>query len=57
MVKQKHKLIWFLNRIGELVIKNNNISLFNDPVLIADKHHAKALYLSQSEKNFTYSQT
>jgi len=51
--KQKHQLRWFESRVGKEITLNNTISLFEPPILIASKDHAKALYTSQY-KNYTY---
>lgn len=51
--RQKHPLRWFENREGKEIIKNTN-DLFNQPVKIASKQHAKALFLTQREKGYIY---
>ena len=56
MKKDRHKLIWFINRVGKYVVKNNTIDFFNPPIQIASIMHAKALYITQKEKNYTYSE-
>lgn len=53
----RHKLIWFVNRVGMYVVKNGSIDMFNPPVLIASIMHAKALYITQKEKGYNYSET
>lgn len=55
-MKKKHRLIWFEGRIGQYIIKNAASDLFNPPILIQSKQHAKALFLTQ-EKNHTYEET
>lgn len=54
--KEKHKRIWFLNRVGEYIVRNNTVDLLNPPIKIESSSHAKALYISQSEKNYSYHQ-
>jgi len=56
MIKQTkpHPLRWFENRTGKEVIKNY-LSLFNPPVKIESKQHAKALFITQREKGYRYS--
>lgn len=54
--KERHKLIWFTNRVGKYLIKNGSVDMFNPPIQIASVMHAKTLYISQSEKNYTYSE-
>lgn len=44
----KHKLIWFENRVDKYITKNCASDLFNPPIMIASKMHAKALYITQS---------
>ena len=54
---QKHQLIWFVNRVGKYVVKNGSIDMFNPPVLIASIMHAKALWITQKEKGYNYSES
>lgn len=54
--KDRHKLIWFTNRVGKYLVKNGSVDMFNPPVQIASVMHAKALYISQTEKNYSYSE-
>ena len=54
--KDRHKLIWFTNRVGQWLVKNGSVDMFNPPIQIASIMHAKALYISQSEKNYTYNE-
>lgn len=54
---QRHKLIWFVHRIGQYVVKNGSIDMFNPPIFIASLMHAKALYITQREKGYNYSET
>ena len=51
------QLIWFVNRVGKYVIKNGTIDIFNPPVKIASIMHAKALWITQTEKGYNYSET
>lgn len=53
----RRKLIWFINRVGKYVVRNGSIDMFNPPVLIASIMHAKALYITQTEKNYNYSES
>jgi len=53
-MKTKHTKAWFINRIDQYLIRNMASDLFNEPIKIASKSHAIALYISQSEKNYTY---
>ena len=48
-----HRQNWFINRVGQEIIKLP-YNLFNPPIRIADKFHARALYISQSEKGYQY---
>lgn len=52
----KHTEPWFVRRIGQYITRNGGNDLFNPPIIIASKSHAIALYISQSEKNYTYNQ-
>lgn len=47
MKLKKHQLRWFISRIGHYVVLDNSISLFEPPVLISDKDHAKGLHVHQ----------
>lgn len=47
----KRQLIWFENRVKKSITKNCASDLFNPPVLITSKMHAKALYASQDKGN------
>ena len=53
----RHQLIWFVNRVGKYVVKNGSIDMFNPPVLIASIMHAKALWITQKEKGYNYSES
>lgn len=55
--KDRHKLIWFTNRVGQWLVKNGSVDMFNPPIQIASIMHAKALYISQREKGYSYSET
>jgi len=57
MKAKPHKLIWFVHRIGQSVIKNGVLDMFNPPVLIQSLSHAKALWITQKEKGYNYSET
>jgi hypothetical protein len=51
-MKTKPKpLFWFINRVGKDIIKNNVLSLFEPPITIASKEHAKALHAAQDKGN------
>jgi hypothetical protein len=50
-----HPLRWFENRAGKEIIKNCQ-DLFNPPVLIASKQHAKALFNTQKDKGYRYTE-
>ena len=52
-----HKLVWFIHRIGTYVVKNGTTDMFNPPVKIASVMHAKALWITQKEKGYNYSET
>lgn len=52
--QKKHKLAWFINRIGKEIFKPN-INIFNQPIKIESQQHAKALYISQT-KGYIYNQ-
>jgi len=54
--KAKHPLRWFVNRVGKELIKNNTADLFNLPVKVMSEQHAKALFITQKEKNYTYNE-
>ena len=51
--KTIHPLRWFENRTGKEIIKNY-LTLFNPPVKIESKQHAKALFITQREKGYRY---
>jgi len=51
--RQKHPLRWFENRVNKEIVKNC-ADLFNPPIFITSKQHAKALYLTQNEKGYIY---
>lgn len=57
MTKKRHKKCWFINRVSKEVVRNEAVDLFNPPIIIASVPHAAALYISQTEKNYTYSET
>lgn len=46
---KKHGKGWFIRRIGEDVILNNYVDLFNVPVKIDSLKHAKALHAHQDK--------
>jgi len=50
---KKHKLVWFVNRIGKEVIKNR-LDLFNEPVLIQTKSQAINLFYCQNDKGWRF---
>lgn len=52
---KKHPLRWFVNRVGDEVIKNK-IDLFTEPVKIASEQHAKALWITQKEKGWHFTE-
>jgi len=54
---KKHQLIWFVHRIGQYVIRNGVADMFNPPIQIASLMHAKALWITQKEKGYNYSET
>jgi hypothetical protein len=54
--KDKHTKSWFINRVGKYIRKNCNADLFNPIILIASEAHARALFLTQAEKNATYNE-
>lgn len=54
--KKRHLKSWFINRIGQRIIKNEMGNLFDVQIEIHSKSHAIALYITQSEKNYTYNQ-
>ena len=55
--KERHKLIWFTNRVGSWLVKNGSVDMFNPPIQIASIMHAKALWITQKEKGYSYSET
>lgn len=55
-LKPKHPLRWFINRVGKELIKNNTADLFNDTIKVMSEQHAKALFITQKEKNYTYTE-
>lgn len=55
MAVNKHTRAWFINRIGKEVVKTE-VNLFEQPIKIASKPHALALYVAQIEKGFKYSE-
>lgn len=56
MLKPKHPLRWFINRVGKELIKNNTADLFNNTIKIMSEQHARALFITQKEKNYTYTE-
>ena len=54
--KAKHPLRWFVNRVGKELIKNNTADLFNNTVTVMSEGHARALFITQKEKNYTYTE-
>lgn len=52
----KHSKGWFLGRIGRQITRNESVDLFSPAITIASKHHAMALYLTQKEKGYKYSE-
>lgn len=48
-----HRQNWFINRVGQEIIKLP-YNLFNPPITIKSEFHARALYISQSEKGYQY---
>lgn len=54
--KTKHTKAWFFHRVGKEVIKDPCATLFNPPIRIDSKDHARALYISQTEKGWRYSE-
>lgn len=55
-LKVKHGRKWFEHRVGKVVIRNGQNNLFDPPITIKSKGQAFALYLTQAEKNYTYSE-
>ena len=52
---KSHTLNWFINRVGKEVVKGS-ANLFNQPIIIASTAHAKALYIAQKEKNYSFNE-
>ena len=52
---KKHTRAWFINRVGKEVVKSD-ITLFDQPIKIASKPHAIALYVAQIEKGYNYTE-
>ena len=46
----RHKLIWFVHRIGQYVIKNGVADMLNHPIQIASLMNDKALLITKKEK-------
>ena len=53
--KKKHRLKWFEFRVGHYLIKNGSSDLFNEPIKIESRGHAKALWITQT-KGHAYSE-
>lgn len=51
----KRKKVWFINRVGKQVAINGPANLFNT-ITIASEQHAKALYITQAEKNWKFNE-
>lgn len=49
--KKRNSLAWFKGNVGSFVAKNDTIDLFQPPILVASKDHAKALYAAQDKGN------
>lgn len=54
--KPRHTFKWFVNRIGQDVIKNGELSLISPAITILSESHARMLYISQTQNNHTYSE-
>lgn len=54
--KPRHTREWFKARIGEDIIRNNEVSLLNPPIKIVNASHAGMLFITQTQNNYTYSQ-
>lgn len=54
--KPIHRKEWFYNRVGQHIVRNETVDLLNPLIKIETKAHAQALYLTQAEKNYTYTE-
>jgi len=55
MKGSKHTKRWFLNRIGKEIVRTPP-NLFNPPILINNTPQAVSLYITQTEKGYTYTE-
>lgn len=46
---KRNSLSWFLRRVGQEVILNNALDLFNPPIKVVDSRLAKALHAHQDK--------
>lgn len=47
----RKSLKWFINRVGQDIVRNDKIDLFTPPVRIISEAHAKALHANQDKGN------